>query len=253
MLSSKIDYGIDAPGLVRFFLIAGFVSATCAVLAILTLNSISLWVMLIKILFTIAAIYLLGMGSLMLCWSKFTKVRTRKNVLDMVSWRGDEQVLDVGCGRGLMLIGAAQRLTTGRAIGVDIWEAKDQSSNSSQAAIENARLVGVQNKVDVQTADCRSLPFKDHSFDVVVSHWVVHNLPSQEDRNRAISEMVRVLRPEGKLILCDIEHRDSYLTNIRTLGLKDSKMIFEPVADVILGALSFGSFRPTAIIAKKVV
>jgi arsenite methyltransferase len=97
------------------------------------------------------------------------------------------------------------------------------------------------------------LPFKDQSFDVVVSHWVVHNLPSQEDRNRAISEMVRVLRPEGKLILCDIEHRDSYLTNIRTLGLKDSKMIFEPVADVILGALSFGSFRPTAIIAKKVV
>jgi arsenite methyltransferase len=253
MLSSKIDYGIDAPGLVRFFLSAGFASATCAVLAILTLNSISLWVMLIKILFTTAAIYLLGMGSLMLFWSKFTKVRTRENVLDLVSWRGDEQVLDVGCGRGLMLIGAAQRLTTGRAIGVDIWEAKDQSSNSSQAAIENARLVGVQNKVDVQTADCRSLPFKDQSFDVVVSHWVVHNLPSQEDRNRAISEMVRVLRPEGKLILCDIEHRDSYLTNIRTLGLKDSKMIFEPVADVILGALSFGSFRPTAIIAKKVV
>jgi arsenite methyltransferase len=253
MSPSKIDYGIDAPGLVRFFLIAGVVSATCGVLAILTLNSISLWVMLIKILFTTAAIYLLGMGSLMLFWSKFIKVRTRENVLGLVSWRGNEQVLDVGCGRGLMLIGAAKRLTTGQAIGIDIWEAKDQSSNSLPAVLENVRIAGVQNRVDVQTADCRSLPFKDRSFDVVVSHWVVHNLPLEEDRIRAISEMERVLRPEGTLILCDIEHRDSYLTNIRSLGLKDCKMIFEPVADALLGALSFGSFRPTTIIATKVV
>jgi arsenite methyltransferase len=253
MLSSKIDYGIDAPGLVRFFLSAGFASATCAVLAILIVNSGSLWVMLTKLLFATAAVYLLGMGGLMLYWSKFTKVRMRENVLDLVSWRGNEQVLDIGCGRGLMLIGAAQRLNTGRATGIDIWQAKDQSSNSSQSVLENARIAGVQNKVEVRTADARTLPFKDQSFDVVVSHWVVHNLPSQEDRNRAISEMARVLRPEGSLILCDIEHRGSYLTTIRLLGLKDCKMIFAPVADIILGALSFGSFRPTTIIATKVV
>jgi arsenite methyltransferase len=253
MSSSKIDYGIDAPGLVRFFLMAGFVSATCAVLAILMVNGGSLWVLLTKLLFATAAVYLLGMGGLMLYWSKFTKVRMRENIFDLVSWRGNEQVLDVGCGRGLMLIGAAQRLTTGQAFGIDIWEAKDQSSNSLQAVLKNVRIAGVRNKAEVQTADCLGLPFSDQSFDVVVSHWVVHNLSSEEDRNRAISEMVRVLRPEGTLILCDIEHRDSYLTNIRTLGLKDSKMIFEPVTDVILGALSFGSFRPSAIIATKVI
>jgi arsenite methyltransferase len=119
--------------------------------------------------------------------------------------------------------------------------------------LENVQIAGVENKIEIQTADCRSLPFNDQSFDIVVSHWVVHNLPSEEDRNRAISEMVRVLRPEGTLILCDIEHRGSYLTTIKSLGLKDSKMIFGPVADVILGALSFGSFRPTTIIATKVV
>jgi arsenite methyltransferase len=123
MSPSKIDYGIDAPGLVRFFLVAGFVSTICAILAILIQNSGSLWVMLMKVLFAIAAIYLLGMGSLMLYWSKFTKVRLRENVLDLVSWRGNERVLDVGCGRGLMLIGAAKRLTTGKAVGIDIWEA----------------------------------------------------------------------------------------------------------------------------------
>jgi arsenite methyltransferase len=253
MSSSKIDYGIDAPGLVRFFLMAGFVSAICAVLAILIVNSSSLWVLLIKLLFATAAIYLLGMGGLMLYWSKFTKARMRESTLDLVSWRGNERVLDVGCGRGLMLIGAAKRLTTGQAVGIDIWEAKDQSSNSLQAVLENVRIAGVQNRVEVHTADCRSLSFSDQSFDIVVSHWVVHNLPSEEERNRAISEMVRILRPDGRLILCDIEHRNTYITTIRLLGLKDPKMIFGPVADVILGALSFGSFRPTTIIATKVV
>jgi arsenite methyltransferase len=251
MSSTKIDYGIDVPGLVRFFLTAGFVSAICAVLAAFIVNSTSLWVMLTKLLFTTAAIYLLGMGCLMLFWSKFTKVWTRENILDLVSWRGNEQVLDVECGRGLMLIGAARRLTTGQVIGIDIWEAKDQSSNSLQAVLENLQIAGVQNKAEVRRADCRSLPFEDQSFNVVVSHWVVHNLSSEDDRNRAISEMVRVLRLEGILILCDIEHRVSYLNYIRKLGLKDSKMIFEPVADAILGSLSFGSFRPNTITATK--
>jgi cyclopropane fatty-acyl-phospholipid synthase-like methyltransferase len=43
--------------------------------------------------------------------------------------RGDETVLDVGYGRGLHLIGAAKRLTTGKAPGVDIWQAEDLSGN----------------------------------------------------------------------------------------------------------------------------
>jgi len=38
-------------------------------------------------------------------------------------------VLDVGCGRGLLLIGAARRLTTGKAVGVDIWQAEDRVGN----------------------------------------------------------------------------------------------------------------------------
>jgi arsenite methyltransferase len=187
----------------------------------------------------------------MYCWSKYIKVRDRENALDLIQWRGNESVLDVGCGRGLMLIGAAQRLTTGRAVGIDTWEAKDLSDNFSQAATDNAQKAGVQSKVTVQTADARALPFADSSFDVVVSHTVIHNIPDASDRYKALSEIVRVLRPGGQLILCDIEHRDVYLNTLVSLGLQNCAMKFGLISDKVFGILSFGSFRPTTIVASK--
>jgi hypothetical protein len=55
------------------------------------------------------------------------------SLLDQLQLRGDERVLDLGCGRGAVLLLAAQRLTTGRAVGVDIWRRGDQSGNSAEA------------------------------------------------------------------------------------------------------------------------
>ncbi len=248
--AEKINYGIDAPGLVRFFFLAG--GAVAALVLLLNwLLDVSLWLFALKAVLALAAIYLLGMGSLMLFWSKVVKLRRRDDLLDLVSWRGDEQVLDVGCGRGLLLIGAAKRLSTGQAMGIDVWDAKDQASTSPQVTLENARLAGVQDRVAVQTADARKLPFADQSFDVVMSHWVIHNIADAADRNRALAEMTRVLRPGGRLILNDIEFRDAYFKTVSELGLVQCRLLFRPVEDAILGALSFGSFRPTTLFAVK--
>jgi ubiquinone/menaquinone biosynthesis C-methylase UbiE len=199
---------------------------------------------------TLAASYLLGMGCLMLVWSKRIKVRERDGILDLVPWRGNERVLDVGCGRGLLLIGAAQRLTTGTAMGVDVWHAEDQSRNSPKATLANAASAGVEAKIAVQTADARALPFYDQSFDVVMSHWVVHNLPTQLDRDQALSDMVRVPRPGGYLIVADISYREAYLAQLQALGLSECRMLYQPVRDAVLGALSFGSFRPAVVIGR---
>jgi arsenite methyltransferase len=248
--TEKINYGLDAPGLVEFFFVGGSVATILGGAAFLFLSG-ALWALLLKSILSLAAVYLIGMGCLMLYWSFIAKISRCESILDLVSWRGDEQVLDVGCGRGLMTIAAARRLTTGHVIGIDIWDAKDQTSASPAITINNAGIVGVQNKVDIQTADARHLPFEDRSFDVIVSHWVIHNIPDESGRRRALTEIARVLRPNGQLLLTDIEFRDAYLETLESLGFVECRMIFNQVEDQILGALSFGSFRPTTIIARK--
>jgi arsenite methyltransferase len=246
----KINYGIDAPGLVRFFFAAGSVAAVCAVLVTVFLNG-ALWTLLLKSILFVAAVYLLGMGCLMIYWSWSAKIRRSEDILNLVAWRGDEQVLDVGCGRGLMTIAAAKRLTTGRVIGIDIWDTKDQASISPAIAQDNATIARVQHKVDIQTADARQLPFENQSFDIVVSHWVIHNIPDESGRCSALTEIARVLRPGGRLLLTDIEFRDFYLKTLEGVGLVECRMVFNDFEDQILGAVSFGSFRPTTISAQK--
>jgi arsenite methyltransferase len=58
-------------------------------------------------------------------------------LLDELGLRGDEHVLDGGCGRGAVLMLAARRLPAGRAVGADVWRRRDQSGNSRTAAERN--------------------------------------------------------------------------------------------------------------------
>ncbi len=111
----KPNYGIDAPTVVRNLAVGALV---CFLLSA----------------FFIRAFFFTGcgfaFGALMMLWSSlYGKFRARDALLNAIPWRGDEQVLDVGCGRGLLLIGAAKRLTTGKAVGVDIWQAEDRVGN----------------------------------------------------------------------------------------------------------------------------
>src|SRR5437764_10954703 len=124
-------------------------------------------------------------------------------VLERLRLRGDESLLDMGCGRGAVLLAAAKLLPNGRAIGVDIWRA-DQTDNSQDNTLHNAELEGVADRVEVRTADITDLPFDDDSVDVIVSSLVVHNIPSPEGRAKAIGEAARVLRAGGRLVLVDL-------------------------------------------------
>jgi cyclopropane fatty-acyl-phospholipid synthase-like methyltransferase len=65
----------------------------------------------------------------MLYSSRVGKLRMRGLVIDALGLRGNERVLDVGCGRGLLLIEAAKRLPEGEAVGLDLWSTRDLSDN----------------------------------------------------------------------------------------------------------------------------
>src|SRR5262249_52281281 len=142
--------------------------------------------------------------------SKIGKLRERERLLDLIPWTGTEAVLDVGCGRGLMLIGAARRLTSGRATGLDLWQSEDLTGNRPEATLENARLAKVADRVDVKTGDMRRMPFADRSFDVIVSNVAIHNVYEREGRDRTMKEIARVLKPGGRVVIHDIRHVAEY-------------------------------------------
>jgi arsenite methyltransferase len=141
-----------------------------------------------------------------------------ERILDRTPLRGDEVVLDIGCGRGAVLVAVARRLTTGRVTGVDIWSTTDQSGNAKDVTLKNASLEGVRDRVSIETADMRALPFPDAHFDLVVSSLAIHNIRSNADRRRAIGEGFRVLKPSGRMVVADIRATRVYADALRTLG-----------------------------------
>src|SRR5262249_17544144 len=132
------------------------------------------------------------------------------DLLDQLTLRGDERILDIGCGRGAVLLMAAQRLTTGRAVGVDLWNFRDQSGNSMDATLQNANAEGVADHVELHTADMRALPFEDNTFDVVLSNLAFHNVRGRDGRAKALEEAVRILRTGGRLMIADIRAIGEY-------------------------------------------
>ena len=248
------DYGIDAPGVIRnLFLVAA--------IGLLTWGTTfaGLWSGIVgtsNVRIDLAHTLLWpGLGCLIMAvwmtWdSKFGKVRRREVLLGRLRWTGAEQVLDVGCGRGLMLIGAAKRLTTGTATGIDIWQSEDLSGNRPEATLENAAREGVADRVKVETADMRKLPFDDATFDVIVSCAAIHNLYEAGDRAKAIAEIGRVLKPGGHVLIDDIRHGGEYMRGLTAAGC-EARRIDSRVGSVLLTLLSFGALRPVTLLAKK--
>jgi SAM-dependent methyltransferase len=134
---------------------------------------------------------------------------------------GTERVLDLGCGRGMLLIAIARRLTTGRATGVDLWQTRDQSGNDAAATRCNAQRAGVGDRIDLVTGDLRALPLPNGSFDVVVSSLAVHNIPDEPGRAWAIREAWRVLAPGGRLRLAEVRQVPAYAGVLHAAGATD--------------------------------
>ena len=172
-----------------------------------------------SIVATVGAVFFIQ-GLLMIYSSRVGKLRARDRLLDGLRLRGDERVLDVGCGRGLLLIGAAKRLPGGTAAGLDIWSQEDLSANSGAATMANARAEGVAGRVELHDGDMRAMPFDDAEFDAVVACFSIHNIYDRDGRRQAIREIVRVLKPGGQVALLDFEHTKEYAEDLRAAGLR---------------------------------
>ncbi|WP_229851988.1 class I SAM-dependent methyltransferase [Streptomyces albospinus] len=144
-----------------------------------------------------------------------------EKLLDDLALRGDESILDLGCGRGAVLLAAARRLPEGRAHGVDLWRSQDQSGNEPAVTERNAQAEGVADRIELHTGDMTQLPFQDGTFHAVVSSLAIHNISDSAGRTAAIEEAVRVLGPGGRLVVADIRNTRQYRADLQRLGLHD--------------------------------
>lgn len=149
----------------------------------------------------------------MLAYSLLGKTALRDILLDEVPWRGDETVLDIGTGAGLMLIGAAAR-TRGALLGVDIWTRRDLTGNGAGRAVENAHRADVT--VALAHGDAQRLPVRDGAVDVVLSVLCLHNVPSPA---QSCHEIRRVLAPGGRVVIADYEGTAAYARTFAEAGL----------------------------------
>jgi SAM-dependent methyltransferase len=223
-VKQRADYGIDAPPVVRNLLLGGTAGLiTAAGLHALGADQQAGLLRALARTGLFAGLAWIATALHMIYGSRVRKLRLRDRLLDQLSLRGDESVLDVGCGRGLMLLGAAKRLTQGRAVGIDLWQTADQSGNSEKTTRENAAAEGVSDRIELHTGDARRLPFADASFDVILSTWALHNIPDAQGRARAVREIARVLAPGGRILLVDIQHSRDYVRELRAAGLTDAR------------------------------
>lgn len=202
------SYGIDAPYGPAFMAAMAVVYLVLAIISGRWQN----WV-LVTFMLAVLVFYLHGtLRGKFVAWA---------GLLDQLHLRGDERILDLGCGRGAVLLMAAQHLTTGRAVGVDLWRSFDQSGNSLEATQRNAIAEGVADRVELHTANMTALPFADSSFDVVVSSMAIRNISRRADREKAIEEAVRVLRPGGRLMIADVRATRPYPEQLARRGMNE--------------------------------
>ena len=220
-IATKPDYGVDAPNVMRNLFVFGALSILLVYVTppVVHIGKVTF---LGHTMFAGLGVLLLLEGCLFLLYVKYGKFRHRDFILSLHQWRGDEQVLDVGCGRGLLLAGAAKKLVAlgahGHATGIDIWSNVDMGGNSEAATLHNLELEKVTGICTLFSGGAQQMPFENATFDVIVSNLCLHNIYDKPTRQRALAEIARVLKPGGLALLSDYKLTVEYAGQLRELG-----------------------------------
>lgn len=222
-MQTKPDYGVDAPAVLRNLWIGALVCLGVGPFLPPMVHFGQSFAMNLRLTLFITGFICLAQALLFTLYVKYGKFKHRDLILSMHTWRGDEQVLDVGCGRGLLLAGAAKRLTTGHATGIDVWSNADMRSNSPEATGRNLQMEGVADRCTLVSVPAQEMTFPDASFDVIVSNLCLHNIYDKPTRTAALDQVARVLKPGGVALLSDYKLTGEYVKHLQEAGLVVSR------------------------------
>jgi ubiquinone/menaquinone biosynthesis C-methylase UbiE len=111
------------------------------------------------------------------------------------------RLLDVGCGTGTFASMLGRTSLPVCPTGLDM------AQNMCQLAHRKVKQVGLEDKVQFVTADSEQMPFVDNTFDLITCSNSYHHYPHQE---KVLAEMLRVLKPGGRVMIMD-GYRDNVL------------------------------------------
>jgi len=150
-------------------------------------------------------VFLPGMGRwwLLPLYDPMTRLygitHVHRRLLDQAALRPGQRVLEIGCGTGNLLLAAKRTQPAAVVVGLD------PDLTVLARAQRRARRRGLAVQLDRGYAD--ELPYADDSVDVVLSSFMLHHVPADQ-REPAMREVLRVLRPGGALHLVDVSGED---------------------------------------------
>jgi demethylmenaquinone methyltransferase/2-methoxy-6-polyprenyl-1,4-benzoquinol methylase len=159
----------------------------------------------------------------------------RKKALRNLSSLRGALILDVASGTGDFAL-EANRLYPNKIAGIDL------SNEMLKKGMEKIQRKGLNNYINLLSADSENVPFKDESFDAVICAFGVRNFSNLE---RALSEMWRVLKPDGKMVILEFsKYKETFQGSIIRFFFK---MFIPLIGGILSGHSAAYHYLPNSI------
>jgi ubiquinone/menaquinone biosynthesis C-methylase UbiE len=154
------------------------------------------------------------------------EAQMRQATLDLAGLQTGESLLEVGCGTGTLTLAAKKRLgADSEVFGIDVAE------DMLAAARRKAEQAGLQ--ITFQTGRIEQIPFPDGRFDAVLASLMIHHIPDPVDKQRGFNEILRVLKPGGRLLIVDFEPPTNPVLSHMVRGVLGDEMAERTVRELI--------------------